>query len=287
MSELTVQELVQKNIDLVSLPDIALKLNALIGDPHSTAQDIADVIAMDTALTVRLLQIVNSPFYNFPQPIDTITMAITVIGTAQLRDLAMATLIIQKFNHIPEKLVSLETFWCHNIACATAARSIVTELGIQQAERVFVAGLLHDIGKLLMYLAEPDLSRNVLERLKANAELDVNQVEKAIFGYDHAELGAALLKEWGLPDSLIEPVRYHHTPGHARKFVMESSVLHLANVVANKIEPLFPVGTNLGLDDRVWVILNSTSEYLEDIISVSKNVYDDTVGIFYPSRKAA
>ncbi len=287
MPKLTVQELVQQNIDLVSLPDVALKLNTLIDDPHSTAQDIADVIAMDIALTARLLQIVNSPFYNFPQQIDTITMAIAVVGTAQLRDLAMATLVIRKFNHIPQNLLSLETFWCHNIACATAARTIVTELGIHQAERVFVAGLLHDIGKLMMYLAEPDLSYVVLKQLKSNTELDVSEVEEATFGYDHAELGAALLKEWGLPDSLVEPVRYHHIPDQAQKFVTESSILHLANVVANQIVPLFPSNSNLVLDEKVWTILNATSEHLKDIVSISKAVYADTVGIFYSNQRVA
>ncbi len=284
MSQLTVQELVQQNIGLISLPDVALKLNTLIDDPHSTAQDIADVIAMDAALTARLLQIVNSPFYNFPQQIDTITMAITVVGTAQLCDLAMATLVIHKFNYIPQNLLSLETFWCHNIACATAARTIVTELGIQQAERVFVAGLLHDIGKLMMYLTEPDLSYEVLKRLKSNIDLDVSEVEKATFGYDHAELGAALLKEWGLPDALVEPVRYHHIPEQANKFATESNVLHLANAVANQIAPLFPNNANLALDDRVWTIFNSTSAHLKDIVGISKTVYHDTVGIFYSNQ---
>ncbi len=287
MPKLTVQDIVQQNINLVSLPDVALELNTLIDDPHSTAQDITDVIVMDAALTARLLQIVNSPFYSFPQQIDTITMAIAVVGTAQLRDLAMATLVIRKFNHIPQNLLSLETFWCHNIACATAARTIVTELGIQQSERVFVAGLLHDIGKLMMYLAEPDLSSRVLQQLKSNTELDVNELEKATFGYDHAELGAALLKEWGLPDSLVEPVRYHHIPSQAQNFITESSLLHLANVVANQIVPLFPSKANLVLDEKVWTVLNSTPAYLKDIVNISKAVYADTVGIFYSSQRVA
>ncbi len=287
MLKLTAQALVQKNIDLVSLPDVALKLNALINEPHSTAQDIADVIATDAALTAQLLQIVNSAFYNFPQQVDTITMAITVIGTAQLRDLAMATLIIQKFNRIPENLVTPEAFWSHNIACATAARTIVTELGMQHPERVFVAGLLHDIGRLLMYVAEPALSADILQQLKLDNGLDINQLEKASFGYDHAELGAVLLKEWGLPDSLVQPVKYHHMPDQADMFTMEANVLHLANVVANQIKPLFAATSNLSLDEKVWHVLNSSPEYLADITCTSKVVYNDTVRIFYPDEQAA
>ena len=287
MSKLTAQQLVQDRIDLVSLPDIALKLNALCDDGNSTAQDIADVISMDAALAVRLLQIVNSPFYNFPQQIDTITMAITIVGTAQLRDLAMATLVIQKFNKIPSNLVSPETFWKHNIACATAARTIVTKLGIKQSERVFVAGLLHDIGKLMMYLSHPELSYEILELVAANPELDIIELEEVAFGYSHAELGAALLSEWGLPDSLVEPVKYHHLPDQAKRYATEASVIHLANVVANQIEPLIANLENLSLDEKIWTILNCTSDHLEDITSVTKLMYADTVGMFYPKSRAA
>lgn len=287
MTKLNAQQLVQDRIELVSLPDIALKLNALCDDANSTAQDIANVISLDAALTAHLLHIVNSPFYNFPQQIDTITMAITIVGTAQLRDLAMATLVIQKFNKIPTNLVSPEAFWRHNIACATAARTIVMELGIKQAERVFVAGLLHDIGKLLMYLAHPELSFEILELVKANPELDIIQLEVVAFGYDHAELGAALLSEWGLPDSLIEPVRYHHVPDQAQRYATEASVLHLANVVANQIEPLISQMDNLALDEKVWTILNSTSSHLIEITAATQLLYDETIEIFYPKSKAA
>lgn len=284
---LTAEQLVQEKISLVSLPDIAIKLNALCDDTNSTAQDIADVISLDAALTARLLQIVNSPFYSFPQQIDTITMAITIVGIAQLRDLAMATLVIQKFNNIPSNLVSPETFWSHNIACATAARTIVMELGIKNSERVFVAALLHDIGRLLMYKAQPELSAEIFELATANPELDILTLEQKTFGYDHAELGAALLSEWGLPDSLAEPVKYHHQPNQASRYASEASVLHLANLVANQIEPMISNIDNFTLDEKVWTILNSTSDHLRDITAVSQSLYNETVGIFYPEKNVA
>ncbi len=287
MAALSAQQLVQDRIDLVSLPDVALKLNRLCDDKNSTVEDIADVIATDAALTARLLQIVNSPFYGFPQKIDTITMAITIVGVSQLRDLAMATLVIQKFNSIPEGLVSPETFWCHNIACATAARTIASELGVIKSERVFVAGLLHDIGKLLMYHAHPNLSIEVLNLSKADSSLDVTEVEKVAFGYDHAELGAELLKEWGLPESLIEPVWFHHHPEQADSFSVETSILHLANYIANEIEPLFNWNNLTTLDEKIWSILKATSEHLSDLTESSRALYSQTVRIFYPSKTAA
>jgi len=287
MENLSVQEFVRERIDLMSLPDVAIELNKLCDDKNSTAQDIADVIATDATLTARLLKVVNSPFYNFPQQVDTITMAITILGISQLRDLAMATLIIQKFNNIPEGIVTPEKFWSHNIACATAAKTIVSELGIKQSERVFVAGLLHDIGKMLMYLSHPNISIEVLGLVKDNSELDITQIEEVAFGFSHAEAGAALLSEWGLPESLIEPVKFHHHPDRANRFAIEASVLHLANAVANEIEPLFQWDKSAALEEKIWTILNTTSEHMSDITTTSKELYDETVRIFYPQKKVA
>jgi len=163
---LSPRDLVTDNLELVSLPDIVVRINEMVEDPECTAVDIAEVIGQDAALTARLLKLVNSPFYNFPSQVDTISMAITIVGTRQLRDLAMAAAIAGRFRHIPEGLVSADVFWQHNLACATAARIIAGKRNLRNSEQLFVAGLLHDIGKLVMYLTQPELSRQVLELAK-------------------------------------------------------------------------------------------------------------------------
>ena len=140
------------------MPEVFYKLNAAIEDPGCTFDDIGEIISIDPALTVRLLKVVNSPMYGFPSRIDTVSMAITILGTRQLRDLVLATAVVGQFHNLTEAVVDMETFWCHSICSAVAARTISLHLKVNNSERFFVAGLLHDIGKLVMYLTHPDAS---------------------------------------------------------------------------------------------------------------------------------
>ncbi len=273
-------DLIHDNLELISLPEIVTRINDMIADPESTAVDIAEVIAEDAALTARLLKLVNSPFYNFPSRVDTLSMAITIVGTRQLRDLAMAAAITGRFRRIPEGLPGPDAFWHHNLACATAARQIARECGLRQQEQLFVAGLLHDIGKLVMYLTEPERAREVLERLEA-PESDPATIEAQVFGFDHAELGAELLHQWRLPETLVQPVRWHHAPGEATDFRQEAAVLHLAEAIANTVAPSLSADDDRPIDLQVWETLALDPKRLENLIPDTERQFPAIVAIIY------
>ncbi len=277
---LSPRDLVSDNLELVSLPDIVVRINEMVDDPECTAVDIAEVIGQDAALTARLLKLVNSPFYNFPSQVDTISMAITIVGTRQLRDLAMAAAIAGRFRRIPEGLVSIDDFWHHNLACATAARIIARESGIRNGERLFVAALLHDIGKLVMYLTQPELSRQVLT-LARETGVDLEPLERSAFGFDHMELGAELLRQWRMPDSLIEPVRWHHLPDQAETYQREAAVVHLANAIANTVAPPLSPDDDLPIDLAVWDILGIDPERLDDLVRETADQFPGIVAVIY------
>lgn len=284
-STLTPQELVQKNINLLSLPETAIRINTMVSDPNSTAADIGDIVSQDPALTARLLRIVNSAFFGFPSQIDTISMAITVLGTRQLRDLVMTTSVINRFRDIPASVVDMESFWCHCLTTAIAAKSFAQHMKISNSERLFVAGLLHDIGKLVMYITLPDPSRQVIE-ISSEPKFDSNHVEKAIFGFTHAQLGAELLRQWKLPESLIEPVQYHHEPTSAKVYLQETAIVHLANVIANDIQPSISGDDDNIADPLAWKVLDLEPSLLERL---NEEVYlqlDDVLNIFYYSQAA-
>jgi HD-like signal output (HDOD) protein len=150
------QDVINSNINLVSLPAIICKVNDLLNNPASSAADIAELISQEPALTARLLKIVNSPFYNFPSKIETVSMAVTVLGTRQLRDLIIATTLIKHFNRQKTAKYDIETFWCHSITTGLAARAIALDRKIPNSERLFICGLLHDIGKMIMSLQLPN-----------------------------------------------------------------------------------------------------------------------------------
>jgi len=285
MALLKAKDMIEDHLDLVSLPEIALRINQLIDDPNSTAEHIAELISQDAPLTIRLLKIVNSPFYNFASQIDTVSSAISIIGTRELRDLVMATAVIEKFNNIPTGLITPESFWRHNIACATAARTIAKQLKVKNSERLYIAGLLHDIGKLVMYLASPELSRQVMDLIKL-PNADINQIEKIAFGFNHGELGAELIKQWNLPDMLVKTTQHHHQPSNANNFSTEVSVIHLANVIANLIEEPFSLDDDIPVENNVLLLLKCEEPELDEITEESKLNYTETVELIYHKTSA-
>lgn len=231
-----VDELIRPVSNLVSLPDVCLRANALLADPGSSVDEIGEVINCDPGLTARLLRIVNSAYYGLPARIETVTRAITVIGTRDLQSLVLATSAVDTFNRISTDLVDMEAFWHHSVFAGLAARNLAQEAGAADAEALFVAALLHDVGKLVMYRELPEASEQILA-LSADTYADPAQVERDVVGCDHADIGAALLHAWGLPESLSVPVRYHHRPEAADAFQTETALVHIANAIANTVEP--------------------------------------------------
>jgi hypothetical protein len=140
------QALVDREMGLASLPNVFMEISRVIGDSRSSAVHVADAISKDTSLSAKLLKIVNSAFYSFPSKIDTISRAVTIVGIRQLSTLALGGAVIRVFQGIPADLVEMESFRKHSIACGICARMIASYKNISNTERLFVAGLLHDIG---------------------------------------------------------------------------------------------------------------------------------------------
>jgi len=230
-------ELVNNVTNLVSLPEVYLKISELINDPNTSLDKMGRVIEQDPGLTARLLKIVNSPFYGFTSKIDTISRALTVVGTNQLRDMILATSATKTFKGLANDLVTMENFWSHSLLCGIAAKAVGNTCLSRARESLFVSGLLHDIGELVMFFRMPDTSRKVLERMEnASICLDMSQVEREIIGFDHAKVGGELLKTWRLPGTIREAVEFHHTPERAPNFKMEAAVVNIANILAQLAE---------------------------------------------------
>lgn len=236
MSE-QIQKLLNNADHILSLPAAYIKLNELVDDASSSTDQIAQVITQDVALTARLLRIANSPLYGMSSKIDTVSRAVTVLGTKQVRDLALATSAKKTFDGIPNDLMSMDTFWEHSILCALCARNLAMECLKSQREAVFVAGLLHDVGQLVLYNMLPDLSRQTLEAcLDGPMTLEAHEAEREIIGFDHAQVGGELAKRWSLPSNLQECIALHHDPAKAKDHPVEVAIVHIANSLAAMIE---------------------------------------------------
>ncbi len=273
------RELVTGSVDIASLPDIFFKVNEMVEDPYCSASDIGDVIKSDAPFTARLLKLVNSPFFGFPSRIDTVSRAITVIGTRELRDLILATSVVKNFTGIPADLVTMDQFWRHSIYCGLLARIIATHCREVNLERFFVAGLLHDIGSLLIYRKLPELARETLNRANYNGQV-LHQAEREVLGFDHADVGGELLRTWRLPESLIEGIAFHHAPERATHHPREAAITHLANIIVTAIE-LGHHGPVPPLEQRAWDLLGLPVDFLEPTITEADAKFADAFKMIY------
>ena len=228
IESITPQQLVRGAIDLVSLPDIAMQVNSMIVNPKYDANDLGRAISNDPSLTARLLKIVNSSFYGFKSKIDTVGRAITVIGIEDLRNLVLATSAVESFSKIPQDLIDMTEFWMRSVQRGVIARQIAKKCSVLQPERLFVGGLLSDIGSLLIYTKLPDESREILLAVGDNHRL-IPGLEIEILGFDHAMVAHELFRLWQLPDALCEAVAYHLRPEEASTHSMDANLIYLAN----------------------------------------------------------
>ncbi|MCX6135352.1 MAG: HDOD domain-containing protein [Ignavibacteriales bacterium] len=217
---------------LSSVPLVYTKLNEAINSPRSSVGYMSTIISQDPGLSARLLHVVNSAFFGFPRKIDTISRAVIVVGTQQLRDLALATSVIKSFKRIPEKFVTIESFWKHSVACGTAARTIASLVGEQNVEQFFVAGILHDVGRLIIFEKAPEKAEEIFQRVSSSDE-PLFQAERNVLGYDHAAVGSSLVQNWKLPLSLEQIIGFHHAPELATRYNVETVIVHLADAIVH------------------------------------------------------
>lgn len=276
---LSPQSLVNQSLELVSPPSTYAQLDALIRDPESAIDDISAVINTDPALTTRLLKIVNSPFYGFPSQINTISRAITIVGTRELTNLVLATSVMNAFEGIPQNLINTDAFWRHSLACAMTARYLAELCDERTTERFFIAGLLHNIGALVLYQSVPELAREAINSAQYGHEV-LHQAERRIIGFDHTEAGEALIQSWRLPDSLAAVARYHHNPMQAPYFNQDVAFVHVADVLVTGV-PFGHSGDQhvSPLDAATWDSLGLTPEQAIGVLPAVAEQLDDLKSI--------
>lgn len=280
------RELVAGLINLISLPEVCILVNSTIDDPNHTHKQLGDIISHDPSLTARILRIVNSAYYNFPNKIELVSRAISIIGEDDLRSLVLATSALELFDRIPNQLVNMELFWQHSVFTGIVARLLSKQCNILHGERLFIAGLLHDIGKLILYYKEPEISQNVLIQA-AQTSGQIDDAEQALLGFTHADVGAALIEAWKLPDSLYHIILNHHQPLQAEDFQTETSIVHIANAIVNALSPDTPVDENMlaesmDFDPESLTVTKIDLKILPELITEAQEQTHQVLDIMFP-----
>jgi len=265
-------------VELSSLPFIYIKINEAINSPLSSIQDLSEIISGDPGLTSRLLRLVNSAFYGFRSKVDTVNRALLMVGTQQIRELALATSVMSLFKGIPGHLVSMESLWKHSVACGLAARMLAKfSRSDANVERFFTAGIIHDIGRLVIYKKIPEMAQEMILRCKDSKE-PLYLVEKEMLGFDHCDLGRMLAQSWNLSPRLEEVLACHHFPQKAKQSPVEAGVVHIADYIVHAIQ-LGDSGEQYipPLDEKVWELSGIPASVLSSTSDQLRHEFEDAV----------
>lgn len=226
------QTLVDDLSPLVSPPEVCLKVNELLGDERATIDDFAVVIIRDPALTARLLRLVNSSFYGLQSRVDTVSRAIQLLGMRELQKLVCAVSAIEKFSRLSNRITNMNTFWRHGVYTGLMSQALAKRLRVLHPERLFVAGVMHDLGTLLINHRYPEIAEETIRAARGD-ERQLRLLELEELGFDHAHLGSLMLSGWRLPDSIIDAIAWHHEPAGAELSPVDAAILATADGLAN------------------------------------------------------
>jgi HD-like signal output (HDOD) protein len=268
---MTPQEVIKDVAHLVSLPDAVIRANELLDSESAGAHEIGEVISLDPALSAQLLRLVNSAFYSFPNKIDTLSRAISIIGMRELRSLILSASATTVFNDIAPDLIDMNDFWQRSVYAGLTAKKISKGAKQGTGETLFLTGLLHDIGKIVLFSRLPDEMNHALKEAQENQK-PLHVAEREVFGFTSPEVGAELLKLWRLGANLYQPIRFQDFPHMAREYQTEAEMLRIALMLTDCMNPEFKGGetTELGsldIDPGLMEKLNLSMEGLDDIIT--------------------
>ncbi|MBI5041185.1 MAG: HDOD domain-containing protein [Gammaproteobacteria bacterium] len=296
-------DLIHDNVQLLSLPEVCLRIQQLADDPRADMTEFAQLVSQDPALTTRLLKLVNSAYYGFPGRVDTLTRAVNLVGIAELRNLTLAMAAIDVFGGLGNERFDMLGFWRHSIYCALLARFLAKRARVLHAERLFIAGLLHDVGRLLIFGLLPERAAMILQRLVRGEE--VCAAERAELGFDHAEVGYELLTLWLLPQALCSAVAHHHRNEPPQDAHLETSLVHIANHIAHQVEAtaqdrssprydpfggfthpqiLADLPEHPLIDDiapAIWAASGLSSEVVDAAVTAAATDFDEILNILY------
>ena len=255
---------VEQTTSIATVPHIVASIGALMNAPSPSTADIAEEIGKDQVLTAKVLKVVNSGFCGFSRPVTTIRHALVMLGLDVVRTLVSGASIIDVF---AERSGQLEGLWEHSVATARASHGLAAAAGMEKPEEVAVAGLLHDIGKLIIAECFPDAGTEI-RRVAAARGCAILDAEMDVLGVGHPEVGMWLLKKWSLPSKLVYPVAYHNNFHTSRDHADRTAIVHLADALV-RAKGIGDAGDALvpAINADAWKLIDLT---MDDVAIVSR-----------------
>ena len=266
-TRISVTKLVDSQKKLCSLPGIYQKLMEVMSNPNSSSANIAEVVSKDPSLSAKLLRLVNSPYFGLVNKIDTVSRAIAILGLNQLMALTKGIIIVEHFKEIPSHLLDMKRFWKHSIAVGLMSSLLCKDKVGAIEEKFMLAGLLHDIGKLIILIGMPGVYFNIMMIAKEE-RLPIVEAEKRVLGFDHTDVGYVLAKRWYFPQNLQVMIKEHHNFCE-NNYVRDTGILQLGDILTHWI--LYGFSGNMYIPEINIQLINAIgldTHGLADIFSI-------------------
>ncbi len=276
-------DLVKKLGNLPAFSPVLHHLMDVLSNPNTSTLDVAKAVMKDQALTTRLLRLVNSAYYGFSRRIGTVSEAILLLGFTAVRNLIVTLGVAEMFPTASKSGVASVCLWRHAASTAIAASLLSREIKEPGREDVFVAGLLHDVGKLveLQLLRDQFLAA---VKLTSDAGLAMRDAEAQVLGFDHADVGYEVAALWGFPEPLREAIRYHHKPAAAPLARREADLIHAADLLSHTLGVAAPLEDSAPIADKgAWERLGVGPDCLKALTGEMDVQYREVLTILMPA----
>jgi HD-like signal output (HDOD) protein len=265
--------------DVFVLPDAVMKVKQLIDDNATSVDDITQVINYDPAITAQVLKISNSALYKFSNTITSVTKSIQVIGTRSIYDLVLAYGVANAFKDINSDVVNLEKFWEQGVSCALLCKHFAEQIGVKEPEKLFVCGLLHNIGELVLVQLNPEVANKCASITNESSPL---MMQKKHLGFSYVDISSELLKIWGIPAEILQIVARTHASEHLaqskeEKIIQLSYLLALNNVNAQLY------AAHAGVTEDMYKGLGIDIESINNALDFSNSQLMSALTLFSPS----
>lgn len=204
-------DFLKNNKELGAFPHVYYKIMDALENPLSTASTLADIISKEPGICARVLNLVNSPLYGFSKPVDSLSRAVSMLGTKALSQLAIGVTVMERFKGLDDEQLTMVDFWKHSLACGTINKILSSQISGTSQNLCFLAGMIHDLGRLVMLQIAP-AEVNLVHQYSKIEKLALDEAERRIFGFDHCDLAKELFNKWNFPDELIKATVCHHGP---------------------------------------------------------------------------
>ncbi|HEY9187381.1 MAG TPA: HDOD domain-containing protein [Bacteroidota bacterium] len=269
---------IQSIIQLPALPAIAIEIINMVEDPRTSASMLGRVISKDQVLTAKVLKIANSPFYGFSRKIATIDFAIIVLGFDTLKEVVMSVSLISSLSKKLTREFNSRQFWDHSIACGVIARALARNHGYRVIGEVFIAGLLHDIGILIINQYLFNEYKEIVKLIKQE-KISLEDAEMRVLGVTHGEIGSWLAEKWNFPGQLVDTIAFHHHPIQSEQYREIVSIIHMADVLCQKLDNgYFELEKDINLDTQGEGMLNLQDFNLtEDFVNNYRQIFEEEI----------